>query len=187
MVSLDASPASTLVGEKITWKGKQKGVSIGSHGDTLRHAQLAADTGEAVFGVKGTSPAQGILQVPEMLLYNYMHQVIEGEFTRRMNAWLAGKCSSNATLKPSKGDLTNNLLNVSLPHDYKRTFRSLQEFKHWKASEKQTLFLHAVLPLLKCFSHHSLLVTGVRLLCEDSITSDDIHIHTQKRHRPVTA
>ncbi|KAJ7392335.1 hypothetical protein OS493_011993 [Desmophyllum pertusum] len=69
-----------------------------------------------------------------------------------------------------------------LPHDFKRKFRPVEEFNRWKASEKQVLFLHAGLPILKAylpaehFYHHSLLVTGIRILCEDEVTDHDIDI-----------
>jgi hypothetical protein len=77
-----------------------------------------------------------------MLLFDYMHQVLEGEFTRRMSKWIIN-------LKPSVVSLTQSLKAIGLPHDFNRKFRSLEEFKRWKASEKQTFFLHASLPLLK--------------------------------------
>ena len=52
-----------------------------THVDTLTYAQLAAKTGELVFGVKGSSVVHSILQITVML-FNYMHQVHESKFTR---------------------------------------------------------------------------------------------------------
>ena len=153
-----------------------------THVDTLTYAQLAAETGEVVFGVKGSSVVHSILQIPEMLLFDYMHQVLEGEFTRRMTKWLSGSCPSGVNLKPHVQSLSERLQTIGLPHDFKRKFRSLNEFKRWKASEKQNFFLHASLPVLKdilpseIFYHHSLLVTGVQLLCDYSITDQEIDI-----------
>ncbi|CAB4001342.1 Hypothetical predicted protein [Paramuricea clavata] len=153
-----------------------------THNDTLLHAQLANDTRETIFGVKGLSIVHTILNIPDMLLFDYMHQVLEGEFTRRMTKWLAGSCGSGVNLKPSVVSLSQNLKAIGLPHDFNRKLRPLEEFKRWKASEKQTFFLHASLPLLKgilppeIFYHHCLLVTGVRLLCEYDITDDQVTI-----------
>ena len=73
-------------------------------------------------------------------------------------------------------------LDSTVPHDFKWKFRSLDQVKRWKASEKQNFFLHASLPVLKhillseIFYHHLLLVTSVRLLCEYSITDQQIDI-----------
>ena len=53
-----------------------------NHEDCLMHAQLTVETGVAVFGVKGHSPVHGVLQIPDMILFDYMHQVLEGEYTR---------------------------------------------------------------------------------------------------------
>lgn len=78
--------------------------------------------------------------------------------------------------------MSERLQTIGLPHYFKRKFRSFDEFKRWKASEKQTFFLHASLPVLKdvlpseIFYHHSLLVTGVRLLFEYNITDQEIDI-----------
>ena len=85
-----------------------------------------------------------ILQIPEML-FDYMHQVPEGKFTRRMTKWLVGSCSSGVNLKPHVQNLSERLQTISLPHDFKQKFRSLDEFKRWKGSEKLNFFLHASL------------------------------------------
>lgn len=71
---------------------------------------------------------------------------------------------------------------MKLPRDFKRKFCPVEEFGKWTASEKQVLFHHAGLPILKSllpaehFYHHSLLVTGIRILCEDEVTNLDIDI-----------
>ena len=155
-----------------------------NHPDVLTHAHLAEQSKEAVFGVKGTSPVHDILEIPDMVLLDYMHQVLEGEYTRRFSKWLSGTCPSEFTLDNNitKEDLSRQLQSTSVTHDFNRKLRPIEEFKKWKASEKQTLFLHVGLPVMKghfppeLFYHHCLLVTGVRLLCEDSITEAQILI-----------
>ena len=112
-----------------------------------------------------------------------MHQVLEGEYSRRLSKWLGGSCPSEIDISQAvKGVISHKLRSVILPHDFKRKFRPIEEFHKWKASEKQALFLHAGLPILKhClpvehFYHHSLLVSAIRMLCGDEITDHDIDI-----------
>lgn len=154
-----------------------------NHKDSLCHSQLAEETNQAVFGIMGTSSVHSILKIPDMLLLDYMHQVLEGEYTRRLSKWLGGSCPSAISLsKATQGDISNRLSKIKLPHDFKRKFRPLEEFNKWKASEKQALFLHAGLPILKShlptehFFHNSLLVTAIRLLCGNEISEHDIDV-----------
>lgn len=93
--------------------------------------------------------------------------------------WLLANC------RPTVGwqlVISKKLHDVKLPHDFKRKFRPIEEFNRWKASQREVLFLHTGLPILKTllstdhFFHHCLLVTGIRILCEDVITSNDIDI-----------
>ena len=161
-----------------------------NHNDFLLHALLAEQSGEAVYGVKGTSPVHDILDIPEMILLDYMHQVLEGEYTRRLSKWFNGSCPSGVSLRDeaTKEALSKKLMSTSLPHDFKRKLRQVEEFQKWKANEKQTMFLHVGLPILKqllpteLFHHHCLLVTGIRLLCEDTITEDDINVAEAMLH-----
>lgn len=121
-----------------------------THDTSLFHAQLAEQTGEAVFGIKGQSPVHDILQIPETLLFDYMHQVLEGEYTRRFTKWLNGKCPSGTCInKNAQEHVTRILLSIKLPHDFNHKFRPVEEFNKWKANEKQMLFFHAGLPILK--------------------------------------
>ena len=103
-----------------------------THGDTLVHAQLAEETGNTVFGVKGPSVVHTVLSIPDMLPFDYMHQVLEGEFTRRMTKWLLGSCRSGVNLKCFLPCLSQRLQAIGLLHDFKRKFCSFEEFKRWK-------------------------------------------------------
>ena len=154
-----------------------------NHEDSICHSLLAAETKEPVFGIIGPSPIHSILKIPDMLLLDYMHQVLQGEYTRRLSKWLGGSCPSEIEFsKTDQGNISHKLHSVMLPHDFKRKFRPIEEFHRWKASEKELLFLHVGLPVLKDvlpaehFYHHSLLVTAIRILCEDEITDHDIDI-----------
>ena len=154
-----------------------------SHKDTILHAHLAEETSQAVFGIIGTSPVHSIVKIPDMLLLDYMHQILEGECTRRLSQWLGGHCPSNITLsKEEQANVSHQLRTIKLPHDFKMKFRPVEEFSKWKASEKGALFHHAGLPILKHllppehFYHHCLLQTGIRILCEDKVTDHGIEI-----------
>lgn len=154
-----------------------------NHEDSICHSLLAEETNQPVFGIMGTSPVHSILKIPDMLLLDYMHQVLEGEYTRRLSKWLGGSCPSDITLSDTvKGNISDKLHSIMLPHDFKKKLRPIEEFHKWKAHEKEVMFLHAGLPVLKDhlpaehFYHHSLLVTGIRILCEDEVTDHDIDI-----------
>ena len=154
-----------------------------NHADSICYSQLAEETKQAVFGIMGTSPVHSILKIPDMLLLDYMHQVLEGEYTRRLSKWLGRTCPSEIEISEAdQGEISQKLRSLILSHDFKRKFRPVEEFHKWKASEKQVLFLHAGLPILKPylpaehFYHHSLLVSAIRMLCEDEITDHDIDI-----------
>jgi len=47
-----------------------------------------------------------------------------------------------------KAHISHKLPKITLPHDFKRKFRPVEEFHKWKASEKQALFLQPVKPYL---------------------------------------
>ena len=48
----------------------------------VSYMHSCAETGVTVFGV-GHSPVHGVLQIPDMILFDYIqHQVLEGEYTR---------------------------------------------------------------------------------------------------------
>ena len=84
--------------------------------------------------------------------------------------WLSGSCPSGFNLKPHVQSLSEHLQTIGLPYDLKRKFRSLDEFKRWKASEKQTFFLHASLPVLKVVLHKNFMkFSNLVFLCSMDI------------------
>ena len=105
-----------------------------NHNDFLLHALLAEQSGEAVYGVKGTSPVHNILDTPEMILLDYMHQVLEGEYTRRLSKWFNGSCPSGVSLRDeaTKEALSKKLMSTFLPHDSKESLDKLRNFRNGK-------------------------------------------------------
>ena len=100
---------------------------------------------------------------------------------RRLSKWLGGSCLSEIAFSTTdQGNISCKLHILMLPNDFKKKFRPIEEFCRWKASEKELLFLHVGFPVLKDvlpvehFYHHSLLVTAVRILCEDEVTDHSL-------------
>ena len=138
------------------------------HADSIRHVQFAEETNQPCFGIMGALPVHSIMQIPDMLLLDYMRQVLEGDYRRRLSKWIEGSCPSDIKLsKEDKANITRQLSKVKLPDYFKWKFHPVEEFGKWKASEKQVSFHHTGLPILKSlpqaehFYHHSLLVTGI--------------------------
>lgn len=152
-----------------------------THQDTLLHAMAAQQSGTAFFGVVGTSPLHRVLQIPDSLMLDYMHLVLEGEFSRRFSIWLNPR-NEHGYLAKRTAALEKKMLDISFPHDFNRKLRPISEFKRWKDREIQNFFLYASLPLLKFhlpseyYHHLSLLVTAVWLLITDEVKMDDVDL-----------
>ena len=152
-----------------------------NHADTIGHAQLAETTKNLLFGILGTSPLHDVLRIPDSLILDYMHLVLEGEFVRRLSIWLNGQ-NENGFLAKQTAPLEEAMLRIQFPHDFNRKLRPFRDFKRWKDREVQNLFLHASLPLLKfllppnLFYHLSIFVTAIWLLMDDKISSNDIDV-----------
>ena len=149
--------------------------------DTLLQAQVAEETGRSVFGIMGTSPLHRVLRVPDNLLLDYMHLVLEGEFMRRLNLWLNGS-GNHGYLHEHQGTLEAIMKTIQFPHDFNRKLRPFNEIKRWKDREVQNFFLHVSLPLLRpflpleFFFHLCLLVSAIWLLTFDEVTEYNITI-----------
>ena len=152
-----------------------------NHSDTMDQAQLAQATKKSLFGVLGTSPLHDVLRIPDSLILDYMHLVLEGEFVRRLSIWLNGQ-DENGFLAKQVAPLEDAMDKINFPHDFNRKLRPFRDFKRWKDREIQNFFLHASLPLLKTFLppqffyHLSIFVTAIWLLIDDQITSEDIEL-----------
>ena len=146
------------------------------------YAKLATPN-NSVFGFKGTSPIYSILPIPDKITLDYLHQVLEGEFLRRIKSWfLSPSLNALKFLKNEQKCFDDCIHSVKLPHDFKRKLRGLDLIKKWKASEKEIIFHHVGLVALKdmllddYFYHHALLITGIKLRCDDVIKDNDIQI-----------
>ena len=151
---------------------------IRNHTDSIQHARLANNQ-RSIFGIKGPSPVHSILTIPDKILLDYLHQVLEGEYLRKLKTWfVTSQRDDDYCLKDVASELDKLLLAVKLPHDFKK-MRSLSDLNKWKADEKEILLLHIGLPILRNFLpnehffHHSLFVTAIRILSDDVILEQD--------------
>ena len=62
-----------------------------NHADMVNQAQLAEATKKPLFGVLGTLPLHDVLRIPDSLILDYMHLVLEGEFQQWLSIWLNGQ------------------------------------------------------------------------------------------------
>ena len=154
-----------------------------NHDDSVQHAHLANNGREAIFGIKGPSPVHSILTIPEKLLLDYLHQVLEGEYFRKLKLWFVTSKRQDAfCLKNVVTEFDKFILNVKLPHDFPKKMRSICDLGKWKAHEKEIMLLHVGLPVLRKFLpsehfyHHALFVTGIKLLTDDAILEQDRHL-----------
>ena len=80
----------------------------------------------------------------------------------------------------SKACLSHRLLSIKPPDIVGRLPRSLEDLKHWKATELKNWLLHYSIAVLRkilnplYLFHWTLLVSGIGILCGDSISDDDL-------------
>ena len=119
--------------------------------DCLMHAQLCWNRCGCIWCKRSLTSTHEVLQIPDMILFDYIQpQVLEGECTRWLSKWLHGICPNKIAINcAAQAILSKVVHNVEIPHDFKWKFRPVQEFNRWKASEKEVLFLHVGLPILK--------------------------------------
>ena len=153
-----------------------------NHIDMLQHAELANNT-NAVFGVKGPSPVHEILKIPEKVLLDFMHQVLEGKLQRKLRSFFVSSSDEDPyCLKESLHAVDEMIMSVQLPHDFPKKMRSIAELRKWKAHEKEIFLFHMSLPALRkylpsdYFFRHSLFVTGMCILTADSVSEEDIQL-----------
>ena len=59
---------------------------IRNHTDSVQHARLAYNQ-RSMFGIKWPSPVHSILTIPDKILLDYLHQVLEGQYLRKLKTW----------------------------------------------------------------------------------------------------
>lgn len=136
-----------------------------------------------VDGVKGISPAFGLpgYDVVSGTAIDYMHTVLLGVVKTLMSYWFDGSFKRNPFSCASKiriCDARRSL--IKPPNTVQRIPRSLQERKHYKASEYRTWLLFYALPVMdgilpeKQYQHFMLLVQAIYILLKESISPEDL-------------
>ena len=69
------------------------------HEDSMKYAKAAKRSGKPVFGCMGESKLHKIFRIPENILLDYMHLVLEGEFLGRLSIWLDSKSGNGYLAK----------------------------------------------------------------------------------------
>ena len=149
--------------------------------DMMEWANEAERTRKPVFGVKGQSVLSPHLNILKSIPIDYMHAVLEGVTKSLLTFWFDSKNhTKNFYLGGKSQDINRALLRIKPPHDFRRTPRSIQTAKYWKASEYRAWLLFYSVPVLSSFLpkdylfHLSLLVASMHMLLGTSISSSDL-------------
>lgn len=155
-----------------------------THDETKNiHARQAVDGGKPICGIKGPSwlshlPSYDLIKGTAI---DYMHCVLIGVSNTMIGFWFdpahSGEeyyCGHLITL------IDKRLRNIHPPVSISRTPRGLKYRCHWKASELRSWLLFYSVPVMygfladDYFQHFLLLVEGIFLLLQDSISPDDL-------------
>jgi len=74
--------------------------------------------------MKGVSPPLHVIEVPDKVLLDYVHLVLDGEFLRRLNIWINSQ-SDYGFLSNVKEEVDEAMVEVKFPHDFNHTLRIL--------------------------------------------------------------
>ena len=112
---------------------------------------------------------------------DWMHSVCLGVVKYVMQLQLSdGNKDKDFYVGMSKARMTQQLLSIRPPDIVDRLPRSVDDLKHWKATELKNWLLHYSVAVLQknlnpvYLFHWSLLVGGIGILSSDSISNDDL-------------
>lgn len=151
----------------------------------IQCAEEAIETGSPVLGVKGASAlaTAGGLNIATSVAVDYMHAVLEGISHRLIATFLDSKFHNRCFyLGQVTQDIDVRLQLIKPPEEFRRSPRSITQFKSWKASEFREWLLYYSLPVLSgllpsnYIYHLSLLVASMHIFLGDAITMTDIEV-----------
>lgn len=154
-----------------------------THEDQVKFASKATIK-KAVMGVKGHSIFVKLsypFDLVRSFAIDWMHSVCLGVVKYIMHQQMSdGNKDKVFYIGAKTSSMSRKLLLIKPPDIVGRLPRSLEDLKHWKATELKNWLLHYSLPVfckilnpLYIF-HWSLLVGAIGILCSDSISSADI-------------
>ncbi|KAK3909735.1 Halomucin [Frankliniella fusca] len=158
-------------------------VELRTHAQTQLFAEQAllaraVDKKASVNGVKGPTLLSKL--VPDIIrctAIDIMHGVFLGVCRLQMTLWFSSKYSNQPwSLHHLENVLDEKLRSIKPPSYVQRIPRSLKDIKLWKASEFKLFLMYYSVLILKnamddlYLKHHCLLVSGISLLSQDSIS-----------------
>ena len=159
--------------------------------ETRVHAQQALNTGIAVCGVKGPTVLSSIVyNNMTAITVDPMHCVFEGVVKKLMEFWFSSDFAQQPfSLMQYRNLVDRRLKSITPPSHVARLPRSIsQHLSYWKAHEFQTWLYYYSIPCIndimneRYFAHYLLLVLGISLLFQTSVSPQDIVIASQALH-----
>ena len=117
-----------------------------THSETQSLANRALHEGNAQKGVKGFSTLSKVLNIPPIYLFG-LHALYLEVTKLLINCWFNSKNRSTYYLGRYSSEIDRSILRVKLPHDFRRSTRSIDTVKYWKGSELRVFLLFLSLPL----------------------------------------
>jgi len=115
------------------------------------------------------------IDITKCVVLDYMHCLCQGVMKRLLDFWVKGK-KPMRMLEEKKDSLSLALfkLRKSVPAEFARLPRSLDDVEYWKATEFREFLLYTGIIVLKSnikkeqYNHFLILFVSVRILCSDN-------------------
>jgi len=116
----------------------------------IEYSNLAEETGQRVFGIKGKSVLSKFLSLPDDIVLDSMHIIYEGVVKSLLEAMVSSKHHAERQFigrKETLNKLDHLIQRIRVPHDFPK-FRKLSYVSSWKAHDLRNFFLFVCFPLL---------------------------------------
>lgn len=159
---------------------------VRSHSDVVHDAAKSTRNKNVthVRGIKGPSALMfcPLFDCVKGISIDYMHLLCLGVVRMLLNLWFNAKhAACDFSISKFVSVVDDRLEKIKVPYFIVRQPRSITEhLKFWKAAELRAWFFYYSIPCLSgllhssYFYHYCALVEGIYLLCQSSISSDDI-------------
>ena len=163
--------------------------------ETRIHAQQALDAGIAICGVKGPTVLSSIVHENiRAVTVDPMHCVSEGIVKKLTELWFSTEFAQRPfSLVRHRGLVDKRLRSLTPPSCVSRLPRSIiKHLSYWKAHELQAWLYYYLLPCISdimdevYLAHYLLLILGISLLCQTSVSPEDIVIASRAFHEYVS-
>lgn len=129
----------------------------------------------------GVSPLLELpIDVTSTVVLDYMHCVCQGVMKRLLEFWIRGK-KPVRIVEEKKSNISLSLFNLrkSVPSEFARLPRSLDDLEYWKATEFREILLYTGVIVLRSnlkkefYEHFLLLVVSIRILISNHISNEN--------------